>query len=374
MEPHILNTVERIKEEQSEYILSIQDSTFLNYTAHKAKTEIGRIGNQGNSKNADQYGLIQHNTLCVTEKNEPLGLIDLQFCDHDTFDAEEVEKEEITILDRWIKASKLRRERLKGIDKKIVTIADREGDFFEFLHDLHVHDEWFVVRAKHNRYTGENHRRREKKLFTLLEEEQEAGKINIEINDVTTREIKEIELSVRYLKDVLLPPSNRLTKGETDRFKPIKTNAIMVHNETYRWILLTNLPTNNLSEALHVIQMYKCRWHVEDFHKILKTAYQVEKLYLHASREAIENALTMASISACRFYWMVYVGRVESDCTADRVFQEYEWKTLYIYFKEPIPKKAPLLADVIRKIALLGGYKHNKKAKPPGIKTMWIGF
>src|SRR5262249_52139001 len=95
-----------------------------------------------------------------------------------------------------------------------------------------------------------------------------------------TREIKKIELSVKCLKDVLLPPSNRITKRDVDHFKPIKINAIMAHNETYCWILLTNLPINNISEALHVIQMYKCRWHVEDFHKILKTAYQVEKLYL----------------------------------------------------------------------------------------------
>src|SRR5688572_15422076 len=85
IEPHISNTVKRIAAEQSEYILSIQDTTFLNYTSHKAKTEIGRIGLTGKT---EQYGLLQHNTLCVTDENEPLGLIDLQFSDHDEFDTQ----------------------------------------------------------------------------------------------------------------------------------------------------------------------------------------------------------------------------------------------------------------------------------------------
>ncbi len=67
--PHYENTVERIKQDNSKYILAIQDSMTLNYTSHLAKTEIGRIGKSGNT---EQYGLIQHSVLCVSDKNAPL--------------------------------------------------------------------------------------------------------------------------------------------------------------------------------------------------------------------------------------------------------------------------------------------------------------
>ncbi len=129
-----------------------------------------------------------------------------------------------------------------------------------------------------------------------------------------------------------------------------------------------------MEDLQRVVNFYRCRWHIEDFHKVLKTAYQVEKIYLHASRQAIENALTMAALSACRFYWMVYVGRENCLIPADSVFKNEEWKSVYVYFKEPVPNETPTVSEIIQRIARLGGYKRSKRSKPPGIKTLWIGF
>ena len=112
----------------------------------------------------------------------------------------------------------------------------------------------------------------------------------------------------------------------------------------------------------------------QDFHKVEKTGYQVDELYLHSSKQAIVTALIMAAISACRLYWLIYVGRVENTLLANKLFEEHEWKSVYVYLSEPIPKKTPFLSEVIGKIACLGGYKPRKNANPPGIKTMWIGF
>jgi hypothetical protein len=88
----------------------------------------------------------------------------------------------------------------------------------------------------------------------------------------------------------------------------------------------------------------------------------------------MENALAMAAISACRLYWLIYVGRVENTIPVNKLFEEYEWKSIYIYFKEPIPQIPPPLKEVIIRIARLGGYKLVKNASLPGAKTMWIGF
>ena len=100
------------------------------------KTSIGRIGLTGKTH---QYGLFQHNTLCVSSDNEALGLIDLQHFHNDDFDTS-IDADNRPIEEKkticWINALRATREKLKGYGKKVITVADRDGDFFEFLHEL----------------------------------------------------------------------------------------------------------------------------------------------------------------------------------------------------------------------------------------------
>lgn len=372
MEPHYQNTVARVCASNAEYILAIQDTTVLNYTSHLAKTEIGRIGLTGKTH---QYGLFQHNTLCVSSNNEALGLIDLQHFHNDDYDMSTNSdnrpiEEKRTIC--WINALHATREKLKGCGKKVITVADRDGDFFEFLHELA--DDLYVIRAQYDRCTGEKYRKDEK-LIELLDKANPIGNAEIIINDANTHETKSIILQIKRLQSIDIPPSLRVKRAnKTKNYKPVKVNVVMAYNETYSWIIITNLPTENLNDCLEVTKIYKERWHVEDFHKVLKTGYQVDELYLHSSLSSIKTALVMSSISACRLYWLIFSGRVEKELKADKFFKEYEWKSLYIYFKEPIPCETPTLKEVIYKIAQLGGYKSSKNGKPPGIKIMWLGF
>ena len=253
----------------------------------------------------------------------------------------------------------------------MITVADRESDIFEFLHELHEHNEPFVIRAQHNRFTGEKHSKYADKLFLLLEQEPDNGSLTTLINDSNTHEIKEIMLRFKSLHAVSLPVPRSVS---TEHYRPIKMNVMMAYNEEYCWILLTNLPIETQQQKRQVVTIYKSRWHIEDYHKILKTGYQIDEIYLHSSRQAIISALALISLSACCLYWIIYVVRVDPECKADELFNEYEWKSPYIYLKEPIPSRPPPLADVIIQIARTGEYKVQKNVLPPGIKSMWLGF
>lgn len=375
IEPHYERTRERIHQSDAKYILALQDQMRLNYTSHLAKTEIGRIGKTGKT---DQYGLIQHNVLCVTEKNEPLGLMDVQWFHYDEIDTENHHNHR-AIEDKasryWIEALANMRRRLGPHTKRIITVADREGDFFEFLYPLIKAGEEFVIRAKHNRYTGDKHRTRGEKIWDLLEQSPIKGMMQVEIQDVKTREIKSKELELKAIK-VRLPAPNKSKEEQTGKegFEAIDVHVIQACNGEHEWVLLTNLPSDTEEQIKEIVSIYKARWHLEDYHKVLKTGYQVDEIYLHQSRETIENLLTMACISACRLYWLIYVGRSEAHIKADQLFEEFEWKAVYVYFKEKIPDECPVLSEVILRIARLGGYKPIKKGRPPGIKTMWIGY
>jgi len=371
LKAHYNETVKRAKATQSPYILAIQDKTVLDFTRHLSKTELGRIGGKGKKS---QYGLFQHNTLLVNASNEPLGLIDVKHFDYDDYDLT-IDRHKRPIEEKhsfsWIESSQNRRKRLGNLDVPVITVADRESDIFEFLHDLISHEEQFVVRAQHDRFTGEHYSKKAEQLTSLLDKEPVLGTITTLINDVKTHEIKEINLHLKSLKSVTLPVPK---DTPTSTYQPIQMNVVMAYNEEYCWILLTNRAVETLQQGQEVVTIYKARWHIEDYHKILKTAYQIDEVYLHSSRKAIITALSLISLSACRLYWIIYVGRVDPECKADELFNEYEWKSPYIFLKEPIPDKPPALAEIILQIARMGGYKVQKASAPPGVKSMWLGF
>jgi hypothetical protein len=373
--PHYKQTVQRIQDSDAKYILAIQDQMRLNYTKHTAKIDLGSIGKSGKTT---QYGLIQHSILSVTDRNEPLGLLDVSYFDYDDIDTS-TSREKRSIEDKankfWINALKRMRQRLGETQKRVITVADREGDFYEFLHRLIAENEEFVIRSQHNRILGEEYQKGGEKLREKLNDAAIKGSMLIEIQDVNSREIKEIKLSLKAMTVTIPIPKKILEDAihEND-YSSITLNVIQAYDEEHDWILLTNLPIDTLEQIKEIVTIYKSRWHIEDYHKVLKTGYQVDEIYLHTSKEAIKKLLILSSISACRLYWLIYIGRTEASIKADQLFEEFEWKAIYVYFNEPIPNECPTVSEVILKIARLGGYKDNKWANPPGIKTIWIGY
>jgi transposase len=89
--------------------------------------------------------------------------------------------------------------------------------------------------------------------------------------------------------EVMLPPPN---KGKKDREEkkvvyPIKVNGVMAYNEEHQWVLITKLPIDTLEQIKEIVSIYRSRWHIGDYHKVLKTGYQIDEIYLHSSRVSI---------------------------------------------------------------------------------------
>ena len=375
LSPHYENTVKRIKASKSDYILAIQDQMYLNFTKHKAKIDLGRIGKSGKTT---QYGIIQHSTLCVDDKNEPFGLIDVAHFDYSDVDVSE-DRGKRAIEDKasiaWISSLKNMRQRLGDSKKRIITVGDRESDFYAFLHPLIHGNEEFVIRSQHNRILGKEYKKGNQKLQASFENAPIVGKMRTTIQDPNSREIKNMTLFLKAAT-IDIPVPNKLKQEVIDKNKytPIRLNVVVAYNENHKWTLLTTLPIKTILQIRKIVKIYRSRWHIEDYHKVLKTGYQVDEIYLHSSKEAIKNLLVLASISACRLYWLIYIGRTQACVKADQLFEEFEWKSLYVYFKEPVPEESPSIAEIVLKIARLGGYKSSKHSGPPGIKSMWIGY
>ncbi|TAN51985.1 MAG: IS4 family transposase, partial [Methylococcaceae bacterium] len=51
-----------------------------------------------------------------------------------------------------------------------------------------------------------------------------------------------------------------------------------------------------------------------------------------------------------------------------------EWQAAFILNKRKPPKTPPTLNEVVRLVAMLGGFLARKGDGEPGVKTLWLGL
>ena len=100
---------------------------------------------------------------------------------------------------------------------------------------------------------------------------------------------------------------------------------------------------------------------------------RVEALQL-GSIAKLELALAVYLVVSWRLARLVKLGRTHPDLDASAFFTENEWKGAYILAKKAIPKTAPTIREVVRRIAMLGGFLGRKGDGEPGVKTLWLGM
>ncbi|MCW8183002.1 IS4 family transposase, partial [Verminephrobacter eiseniae] len=121
------------------------------------------------------------------------------------------------------------------------------------------------------------------------------------------------------------------------------------------------------------IDWYRCRWEIETFFNVLKNGCRVEALQL-GSVAKLELALAVYMVVAWRLARLVRLGRTHPDLSASALLTEAEWKGAYILAKKKPPTQPPTIREVIRQIAMLGGFLGRKCDGQPGVKSLWLGF
>jgi len=373
LDAHQDRTIERIDSSQDKYIYVIQDSTFYNYTNHKAKTDIGVIGKQGRFT---QFGFLQHTALCVSAQDIPLGILELDFIGYeDDLKYVPYRKDFPEVASsRWRRFLSETMRKLQGTDKDIIMLCDREADFFELLDDLHNSRCKYVIRCKWDRPTGASARAKKDKFSSLLKKAPTLGKISLVTIDPNTHEETQKLFDLKAIENIMLPPVHRGVGHRQNSLAPIKLNVVEAFDLENKWLLLTNLPVKTLEDVSFVLQSYKRRWHIESLHKVLKTAYKAEQIYLHSSRDAIQNLLTIINIAACQTYWLIHQARKEEPRKATCYFSIQEINALNIYLFKKLPDAHQNLREIYYYIAVLGGYKNKNNKHPPGILTIYRGI
>ena len=91
--------------------------------------------------------------------------------------------------------------------------------------------------------------------------------------------------------------------------------------------------------------------------------------------ERLLPCLAVYLIVAWRVLFLCRLGRSCPEMSCEAVFEPAEWKSVYVVVRrEPPPKVAPKLQEMIRLVAQLGGYVNRKRDDEPGPQTLWLGL
>jgi hypothetical protein len=373
--PHHRRTVERMS--QHPLVLAVQDTTFFNYTHHPHTEGLGEIGN----KKQHQRGFGLHSTLVVTPAGVPLGALTQQFFTrpigepaHTPAELQRLPIEEKESY-RWLEAFE-QTLALTPTGVAVVTVCDREADIYEMFVLAEAKQASLVIRASADRVLAEKEVR---KLWAKVAQQPLAGQLTLQISSNQQRPARQATVSVRFSQVKLTPP----WRPNQKKLPVVTLNAILVREdhppaaveEPIEWLLLTNTSVQNFDDAIRVVGWYGCRWHIELYHKIIKSGCTVEDCRLETA-ERLHNYIALMSVVAWRLHWMTYINRTDPDLPCTVILTATEWQVLYrrIQRTPSLPSTPPTVRQAVRWIAQLGGFLGRKCDGEPGITVMWRGW
>lgn len=370
--PHRQATIDRLRREK--LVLVVQDTSSLNYTAHPAMDDIGPIG----TKRDGPQGLMLHTAFTVRPDGLPLGLLDVQCWARDRAAFGKKHKRKSTAIEhkesyKWLRPLPAIGEAARQCPgTRLVVVADRECDIYEYM--CHAADLGLdvLLRAKENRALSEDERR----LWPYMDSLPVAAVVDLPVPRHPKQPARTARMSVRFAPLTLAPPKRKKRLG------PIQLWAVWSKEENpppgikkpLEWMLLTAVPVNSLEDALERLQWYARRWGIEVFHRILKSGCRIEDRQL-GTADNLQACLAIDMVVAWRIHYLTHLGRLTPDLPCTVAFQDDQWKALIIKQTNKLPpEQPPTLHQMIRLIAMLGGFLGRKSDGQPGTQTLWRGL
>jgi hypothetical protein len=384
MKGHLQNTENRIAACQPR-VLIIQDTTDLIYTQFPSIQNLGiKLRSKEGFKN-DVCGLMLHTSFAVSAEGIPLGVLKQTMFTFDEIKEKRGQEEtcvrginknlpiEQKASYRWIDHLTEANERVGSSGSDIVHVADRECDIYEFLQAASDQKSNFVVRSSSNRRTHEGSVRSSSTIDKKLAEAPNLGAIVLKLdgNEITCR--------IRAITTQLRPPQ-RSEQAKSMDLRPLSVGVVEVKQENcetepVHWRLLTNLPVGTFEEALDVASIYKQRWSIECFHRILKSGFGIEEARL-GYRQRLENLTSLLSIVSWHIFWLYQFGRKMPAMEASKVFDPITIKVLKASARKlkVTIGSALSIGQAVLIIARLGGFLGRRGDGAPGMISIWRGW
>jgi hypothetical protein len=175
---------------------------------------------------------------------------------------------------RWLDATARASEVLKAANS-ITVVSDRESDIYEHFacRPSNVH---LIVRACQNRKIETAPEGTSALLFPFIDGLPEAGRFSAKIPAAPGRKERVAELAVRFSPVTLCKPLHGAAPDLPDTIALMLVDVREVSTpedgEPIHWRLLTTHTVTSLGEARRIVDLYRMRWTIEEFFRLLKTA------------------------------------------------------------------------------------------------------
>lgn len=358
-------------------VLAVQDTTTYNFTTHRATRGLGPITRKAEGYKKPGTGFLVHSCLAVSPEGVPLGLLGQYLWVRPEPDGGAERDDRRPIEDkesvRWQNMLATSTEGLPP-GTRVVTVADREADIFEFFLTAVQSERELLVRAAQDRRVHNP----DGYLWAAVEQAGVVGMLTIEVPRADNRPSRTAHLELRIARVQLQPPQKTSRKG----LPVIVLNAVLAREanppsdqEPIEWLLLTTLPVSSAADASNCVQWYTQRWKIERYHYTLKSGCEVEKLELE-DVQRLHRALAVYAVVAWRLLYLTYMARVEPQAPCTVVLSSSEWQALYctIHRTKKAPRTPPDLQTAVLWIARLGGFLARKRDGAPGVKVLWQGY
>ena len=369
-------------------VLVLQDTVFFSYGTHVKTRGLGSIGK---SNAAHDRGLIMHNALAFTTSGVPLGILSQSIWARREIPEEDyqekIERLQVTAIEekessKWLVALRETVERAPA-GVPVVTVADRESDFFEFLTHAKELRAKYLIRARTDRKLVPEDSAGCARMLEALSGAPALGTMRVEVPGNGRRKARSASIEVRVAEvTIQAPPRRGVYAKASGSSEPVALTLIgateqspPAGSESISWVLLTNLPVKDFESATEKVRWYGKRWGIEIWHKVLKSGCKVEDCLLEEA-ERLKRYLTLFSIIGVRLMHVAYLARAHPDLAATEVFSIEEVEALHIRVTKALPPAAPAprLREVVRMLGKLGGHLGRKGDGEPGVTVLWRGW
>ena len=379
--------VHKAMENAGEFLL-IEDTSDISFTSKKNKIPgLGSIGNLGKKG----QGFLLHSILAVkwdkktydSSKKpsvEVLGIVDQQYTIRKPASKKNGKREvrsKCSLDEAAVRESALWENRIsklpqpsvnKGI--RYVRICDRAADIYEVLYESQKNGFGFVIRATQNRKLNGP-----LKLFDYAKLSPILGTFKLSLRARLDKPARIVELSISAKKVEILSPTR---KGfPIGKLPSILCSIVRVWEanpplgiKPLEWNLLCDQEIITLDQAINCTMQYACRWIIEDYHKVLKSGFNSEKLQLESAHKLFA-AIAIMGVLALRLIDLRERFRIDSIKPAkESGLSKLELKILATYLK----RKLKTVMDVNLALGKLGGHINRKSDGPPGMMCLWRGL
>lgn len=367
----------REKAQGAGLVLLVHDTTDFTYKSGTPRAGLGRKRSSGNT-------FFAHTALALTAEGRryPIGVAHLETWARTEEPADE--------RSRWLRGVQSGEQTLGATN--VIHIMDREGDSYELLDQLVAGGHRFVIRAAHDRLiddTGGSRKLRElasrierivHRDVTVSERKDETrSPIQKKIHPSREARLAKLEIGAISTKIPCPKPHPRDKQhSRAEQASALTLNVVHVWEPSppddespIEWILLTTESITTPEDIERIVDHYRARWTIEEYHKVLKTGCAMERRQL-SDYEGLCNALAVFMPIACRALALRTEARDFPEAVSASVLEDDEVEVLRVLRPKHQLSAKPTNRELLLAVASLGG--HIKWNGEPGWSTISHGM